>query len=44
MISDPTQVVEGEDVDAVKLSLDQNQNYLFFMNKKDSYLWELNLN
>ena len=43
MISDPTTVPGGEDVDAIKLSLDQNQNYLFFVNKKDSYLWELSL-
>ena len=42
MISDPSSV-NGEEVDGIKLSLDEGQNYLFFVNKKDSYLWELNL-
>ncbi len=42
MISDPVSV-NGEEVDGTKLSLDENENYLFFVNKKDSYLWELNL-
>jgi hypothetical protein len=35
--------ISGEEIDGIKLSLDENQNYLFFMNKKDSYLWELSL-
>ena len=34
----------GEDIDGVKLMLDSSQNYLFFVNKKDSYLWEFKLN
>ncbi len=42
MIADPFST-NGEDVDAIKLGLDGSQNYLFFINKKDSYLWELNL-
>ena len=42
MILDPVSV-SGEEVDGIKLGLDENQNYLFFVNKKDSYLWELNL-
>ena len=42
LISDPASTV-GEDIDGIKLALDENQNYLFFINKKDSYLWELNL-
>jgi hypothetical protein len=42
LISDPTTEI-GQDVDGTKLALDQNENYLFFVNKKDSYLWELNL-
>lgn len=33
----------GEDVDGVKLSLDEEGKYLFFINKKDSILWKLNL-
>ena len=42
MVSDPASI-NSEEVDGVRLSLDDNQNFLFFMNKKDSYLWELNL-
>ena len=33
----------GEDVDGIKLMIDEGENYLFFVNKKDSYLWELGL-
>jgi len=33
----------GEDIDSIKLMLDDGENYLFFVNKKDSFLWELNL-
>jgi hypothetical protein len=33
----------GEEIDGIKLMLDSSQNYLFFVNKKDSYLWEFNL-
>ena len=39
----PISIEGGEDIDGIKLTLDENQNYLFFVNKKDSYLWELNL-
>ena len=42
-IATPTSYSKGEDIDGIKLSLDDNENYLFFVNKKDSYLWELNL-
>jgi hypothetical protein len=35
--------VSGEEVDGIKLDLDDEENYLFFVNKKDSYLWKLNL-
>ncbi len=42
LILDPASI-SGEDVDGIKLALDENQNYLFFVNKKDSYLWELAL-
>jgi hypothetical protein len=42
-IADPISFNKGEDVDAIKLSTDEGENYLFFVNKKDSYLWELNL-
>ncbi len=42
-IADPSSLPDGEDVDGIKLSIDDNENYLFFMNKIDSYLWELSL-
>lgn len=42
IIGDPA-TVTGEEVDGTKLSLDNSENYLFFINKKDSYLWGLNL-
>ena len=32
-----------EKLDGIKLALDAGENYLFFVNKKDSFLWELNL-
>ncbi len=41
-IIDPA-TIAGQEMDAVKLSLSDSEDYLFFMNKKDSYLWELNL-
>jgi hypothetical protein len=34
----------GELVDAIYLKLDETEENLFFMNKKDSYLWRLELN
>ncbi len=34
---------EKGELDAVKLELSPNGDYLFFINKKDSYLWELRL-
>lgn len=33
----------GEEIDGIRLTVDDNEDYLFFMNKKDSYLWELKL-
>ena len=43
MLVDPATVGNGEEIDGTKLALDAGENYLFFVNKKDSYLWELNL-
>jgi hypothetical protein len=51
MILDPTSVENGpaspsqggEEIDGIKFNLDEGQNYLLFVNKKDSYLWELSL-
>lgn len=40
---DPISVPLGEEIDGIKLDLDDGENYLFFVNKKDSYLWKLNL-
>lgn len=44
ILIDPLTVEGGEDIDGIRLMLDKDENYLFFMNKKDSYLWELKLN
>ncbi len=43
MISDMASAQGIEDMDNIKLALDQDENYLFFINKKDSHLWELKL-
>ncbi len=42
LILDPATITR-ESIDATKLLLDEGENYLFFVNKKDSYLWKLNL-
>jgi len=42
-IIDPISVKGGEEIDGIKLSLDSGENHLFFVNKKDSYLWKLDL-
>jgi hypothetical protein len=41
IISDMTSNIGTENMDAIKLALDEAENYLFFVNKKDSYLWKL---
>ncbi len=43
IISDMSSGKGIEDMDNIKLALDQDENYLFFINKKDSHLWELKL-
>lgn len=43
MILDPLTVSGGEDTDGIKLMLDDTNTNLFFVNKKDSYLWKLDL-
>ncbi len=50
MIADPNAIsggfaspAGGEDIDGIKLALDNGENYLFFVNKKDSFLWGLSL-
>ncbi|MFA6177755.1 MAG: hypothetical protein WC694_02580 [Candidatus Paceibacterota bacterium] len=42
LVADPA-TLGGEDVDSIKLALDDKEDYLFFVNKKDSFLWELAL-
>ena len=42
MLIDPT-VEAGQAIDGIKLSLDDKENYLIFINKKDSSLWSLEL-
>lgn len=41
IILDPETVTV--ELDGIKLGLDNDEKYLFMVNKKDSYLWELNL-
>ena len=40
---EPASPSQGGDIDSIKLALDDGENYLFFVNKKDSFLWELAL-
>jgi len=43
LILDPITTSVGEEIDGIKLALDDGENYLFFVNKKDSSLWEFGL-
>jgi hypothetical protein len=43
ILLDPSTVEGGENIDGVKLSLDSDEKYLFLVNKKDSFLWEIKL-
>ncbi len=43
IILDPATEAGGGETDGIKLALDNDENYLFFVNKKDSFLWELKL-
>ncbi len=43
IIADLSAINKGEEIDGIKLALDAGENYLFFVNKKDSFLWKLNL-
>jgi hypothetical protein len=43
IIADISAINRGEEIDGIKLSLDEGEKYLFFTNKKDSFLWELKL-
>ena len=43
LLADPATVRGGEEIDGIKLAMDERENYLFFVNKKDSFLWKLEL-
>jgi hypothetical protein len=43
ILVDPITIKSGEEIDGTKLAIDETGNYLFFVNKKDSFLWELDL-
>lgn len=43
IIVDPITAVSGEEIDGIKLAMNEDENYLFFVNKKDSFLWGLGL-
>jgi len=43
IIIDPSVAPGGEEIDGTKLALDEKEENLFFVNKKDSYLWQLKL-
>jgi len=43
LVSDLISANGEEDIDGIKLAIDEGENYLFFVNKKDSYLWKLDL-
>lgn len=44
ILLDPLETNRGEEIDGIKLALDESENYLFFVNKKDSFLWEFKIN
>ncbi len=43
IIADPFLQIGGEEIDGIKLALSESEKYLFFVNKKDSFLWQLEL-
>ena len=43
IILDPAATGVREEVDGIKLVVDEGENYLFFVNKKDSFLWRVEL-
>ncbi len=42
IVIDPN-TTTAEEIDGTRLALDEGQNYLLFINKKDSFLWRLDL-
>ncbi len=43
LVADPSSILLGTIIDGTKLNLDDAENYLFFVNKTDSFLWKLDL-
>ena len=43
MLADPAIITGEGEIDGIKLAVDVGENYLFFINKKDSFLWKLTL-
>ncbi len=43
LLLDPIASSGEEEIDGIKLALDEDENYLFFVNKKDNFLWKLDL-
>jgi len=43
MLADPAIITGEGEIDGIKLAVDAGENYLFFINKKDSFLWKLTL-
>lgn len=43
LVLDPITIVKGEEIDGTKLAMDKDENFLFFINKKDSFLWKFDL-
>lgn len=43
MIAELASNSQAQDVDGIKLAVDENESYLFFINKTDSFLWRLSL-
>jgi len=43
LLADLISISQGEEIDGIKLALDENENFLFFINKENSNLWELGL-
>ena len=43
LLANPPTIAGGEEIDAIKLAADEGENHLFFVNKKDSFLWKLDL-
>lgn len=44
LLADPVLFSGGEEIDGIKLGLDEAEKYLFLINKKDSTFWKLVLN